>query len=219
MYIRKAKEPKEWTEYKCIPGVEFCGIPELQESLLHEQGYLCAYCERRIPVKDKISNENHRIEHWHCRDKYPNEIFDYKNLLICCPGHIGGAENHCDVSKENDVIDWSPLKGECTDSIKFGNDGTISSTNEIWNTELNEVLHLNIELLKRNRKETLIGIIECIKSKKNKGESWTLKDVKSQFIKWSSMHDDGSGRKVYYPYHSIVVYYLKKKIEMMTKGK
>ena len=54
MHIRKSAEPKEWTEYKNIPGVQFSGIPALQESLYREQGYLCAYCERRIPVRDKM---------------------------------------------------------------------------------------------------------------------------------------------------------------------
>lgn len=91
MHIRKSAEPKEWTKYKNIPGVQFSGIPALQESLYREQGYLCAYCERRIPVRDKMSTEDHRIEHWHCRDKYPDEVFCYGNLLMCCPGQIGGV--------------------------------------------------------------------------------------------------------------------------------
>ena len=105
MNIRKSAEPKEWTKYKNIPGVQFSGIPALQESLYREQGYLCAYCERRIPVRDKMSTEDHRIEHWHCRDKYPDEVFSYGNLLMCCPGQIGGGESHCDVRKGNDVIE------------------------------------------------------------------------------------------------------------------
>lgn len=105
MNIRKSAEPKEWTKYKNIPGVQFSGIPALQESLYREQGYLCAYCERRIPVRDKMSTEDHRIEHWHCRDKYPDEVFSYGNLLMCCPGQIGGGESHCDVRKGNDIIE------------------------------------------------------------------------------------------------------------------
>ena len=143
MNIRKSAEPKEWTEYKNIPGVQFSGIPALQESLYREQGYLCAYCERRIPVRDKMSTEDHRIEHWHCRDKYPDEVFSYGNLLMCCPGQIGGGESHCDVRKGNDIIEWSPLKKECTDSIRYSSDGTILSSNARWDKELNEKLNLN----------------------------------------------------------------------------
>lgn len=52
--IAKNKEPKEWTEYRNTPGVDYQSIPELVESLLKEQGYICAYCMRRIPHRDKL---------------------------------------------------------------------------------------------------------------------------------------------------------------------
>lgn len=218
MNIRKSAEPKEWTKYKNIPGVQFSGIPALQESLYREQGYLCAYCERRIPVRDKMSTEDHRIEHWHCRDKYPDEVFSYGNLLMCCPGQIGGGgESHCDVRKGNDVIEWSPLKKECTDSIRYSSDGTILSSNARWDKELNEKLNLNHEILKRNREQTLRGVIEGINSKRGKGVSWTQKDVKDQLEKWSNKHDDGNGHAVYYPFHGIVVCFLKKKLATLSK--
>lgn len=217
MHIRKSAEPKEWTKYKNIPGVQFSGIPALQESLYREQGYLCAYCERRIPARDKMSTEDHRIEHWHCRDKYPDEVFSYGNLLMCCPGHIGGGESHCDVRKGNDIIEWSPLKKECTDSIRYSSDGTILSSNARWDKELNEKLNLNHEILKRNREQTLRGVIEGINSKRGKNVSWTQKDVKDQLEKWSNKHDDGNGHAVYYPFHGIVVCFLKKKLATLSK--
>lgn len=217
MNIRKSAEPKEWTKYKNIPGVQFSGIPALQESLYREQGYLCAYCERRIPVRDKMSTEDHRIEHWHCRDKYPDEVFSYGNLLMCCPGQIRGGESHCDVRKGNDIIEWSPLKKECTDSIRYSSDGTILSSNARWDKELNEKLNLNHEILKRNREQTLRGVIEGINSKRGKGVSWTQKDVKDQLEKWSNKHDDGNGHAVYYPFHGIVVCFLKKKLATLSK--
>lgn len=217
MNIRKSAEPKEWTKYKNIPGVQFSGIPALQESLYREQGYLCAYCERRIPVRDKMSTEDHRIEHWHCRDKYPDEVFSYGNLLMCCSGQIGGGESHCDVRKGNDIIEWSPLKKECTDSIRYSSDGTILSSNARWDKELNEKLNLNHEILKRNREQTLRGVIEGINSKRGKGVSWTQKDVKDQLEKWSNKHDDGNGHAVYYPFHGIVVCFLKKKLATLSK--
>lgn len=217
MNIRKSAEPKEWTKYKNIPGVQFSGIPALQESLYREQGYLCAYCERRIPVRDKMSTEDHRIEHWHCRDKYPDEVFSYGNLLMYCPGQIGGGESHCDVRKGNDIIEWSPLKKECTDSIRYSSDGTILSSNARWDKELNEKLNLNHVILKRNREQTLRGVIEVINSKRGKGVSWTQKDVKDQLEKWSNKHDDGNGHAVYYPFHGIVVCFLKKKLATLSK--
>ena len=65
--ITKNTEPKAWTQYRLTPGAAFKPIPELVNSLLDEQGYICAYCERRIPCKDAVEGtpgaENHRIEH------------------------------------------------------------------------------------------------------------------------------------------------------------
>ena len=56
--ITKNKEPKEWTEYRNTPGVDYQAIPELVQSLLKEQGYICAYCKRRIPNKYKINKKD-----------------------------------------------------------------------------------------------------------------------------------------------------------------
>lgn len=43
------------------------------------------------------------------------------------------------------------------------------------------------------------------------------KDVKEQLEKWSNKHDDGNGHAVYYPFHGIVVCFLKKKLATLSK--
>ena len=101
--IAKGKEPKEWTEYRNTPGVDYQSIPELVESLLKEQGYICAYCMRRIPHRDKLykkdgikyvlTDEAHRIEHVLSRDNHPDKKLDYNNMVVCCPGHIGDEDH------------------------------------------------------------------------------------------------------------------------------
>lgn len=215
--IDKHSEPKAWIEYKNIPGVAFSGIQELKDALLDEQGFICAYCERRIPVKDTASNEDHRIEHWHCRSHYPQEVFNYDNLLACCPGQIDGSAPHCDVKKDNTTIEWSPLRQECVDTIAYQHDGTVFSTNDRWNLEINETLNLNHPLLKRNRRETLLGVIQSISKLKGQGKPWSIKNVRDQLKHWSSRHIDREGRVVFYPYCGIVIYYLKKKEETLQK--
>ena len=112
---------------------------------------------------------------------------------------------------------WGAVKKECTDSIRYSSDGTILSSNARWDKELNEKLNLNHEILKRNREQTLRGVIEGINSKRGKGVSWTQKDVKDQLEKWSNKHDDGNGHAVYYPFHGIVVCFLKKKLATLSK--
>ena len=68
--INKNPEPKEWTAYHLAPGVNYQSIPELRSSLLEEQDYVCAYCMRRIPVRDSNSYETARIDHILCREKH-----------------------------------------------------------------------------------------------------------------------------------------------------
>lgn len=71
--IIKQSEPKEWMVYRRFtPEADYEANPELRKSLLEEQGYICAYCMRRIPVRDKNSNETSRIEHILSREKHPD---------------------------------------------------------------------------------------------------------------------------------------------------
>ena len=93
--IDKRPEPKVWVEYRQTPGAKYEAISELRSSLLEEQGYVCAYCMRRIPVKDRNSNETSRIEHVLSREKHPDRELDYHNMVICCPGAIS-SDFHCD---------------------------------------------------------------------------------------------------------------------------
>ena len=54
--IKKSKEPKELLEYRLMDYSSYKDMPStiktvVLESLMEEQGHLCAYCMRRIPVK------------------------------------------------------------------------------------------------------------------------------------------------------------------------
>jgi len=61
--INKKKEPIEWTKKKLTPNfTQYSAIPELRTALLEEQGHICAYCMRRIPVKDSNESETSKIE-------------------------------------------------------------------------------------------------------------------------------------------------------------
>ena len=89
--IKKGKEPKELIEYRTNKwnpyekqSVEpsFEDMPTeikdaIRRELLKEQGYLCAYCMRRIK-----SVEETKIEHWVPQEKLTKEQgLDYSNML------------------------------------------------------------------------------------------------------------------------------------------
>lgn len=126
---------------------------------------------RRIPQQDKLykkdgknyvlTQENHRVEHVKCRELHDDLKLEYTNMVICCPGHIG-TDDHCDRLKGAKDISFTPLDQQFINTIKYNSDGTIISTNELYNTEINDILNLNTKLLKVNRKAMLTQVITQI---------------------------------------------------------
>lgn len=197
--IIKGKEPKEWTEYRLTPGVDYQAIPELRQSLLKEQGYICAYCMRRIPCKDKNSNEDSRIDHILCQENNQDKKLNYQNMVICCPGAISN-DFHCDKSKGAKDISFSPFDDDFISSLSYSSKtGEIKSTNEQWNREINEILNLNNAILKANRLDVINGIIVSIKH-------WNKSDYQRLFQLWENK--DSSG--FYKAYCGIVIWFLRK---------
>lgn len=202
--ITKSKEPKEWTEYRLTPNVDYESIPELRKSLLQEQGYICAYCMRRIPHKDKNSNEDSRIDHILSRDNHPDKKLDYTNMVMCCPGAIS-KEFHCDKLKSEQDITFSLFDDSFIPTLKYSTkNGSIESNNPTWNKEINSILNLNNELLKANRLETLNGVISSLM-----GKQWTSADLRKKLEEW----DNKNKKDKFKPYCGIVVWYLNKKLK------
>lgn len=67
---------------------------KLHQHLLAEQQFLCIYCQQSIP--DKLQKDNQlatppvrhpsHIEHIKPKEKFPELIFDHKNLAVSCDG-------------------------------------------------------------------------------------------------------------------------------------
>ena len=127
--INKGNAPASWTQYRNTPGVVYQATDDLRLALLSEQGYICAYCMRTIPVKDLGNNETSRIDHIKCRADHPDLELEYTNMVICCPGFIDGNE-HCDKSKGNSSISLPLFNFTLQNSITYSSkDGTIKSSN------------------------------------------------------------------------------------------
>lgn len=210
--IVKDKESKEWEEYRNTEGVDYQSIPELVDSLLKEQGYICAYCMRRIPCKDNISNENHRVEHILSREKHPDKKLDYKNMVICCPGHIG-EENHCDRLKGDMDISFNLFDENFIRTLSYKSDGKIISSNVTFDNEINEVLNLNTSLLKANRKEIWRVVTRELNTLKG-DKPWNKTILKKCLEKYSNKHEK-DGKMQFIPYCGIVIYNIQKKLRQM----
>ncbi len=114
-------------------------IGEFQTQLLKEQGYLCAYCNDRIPEFKKVKSKKYcktKVEHWHPQSsKFSdnNQLdTDYQNMFICCMGGESNSlgdnnqENHyCDTAKGESFITLDPRERNHINKLKYTNNGQI----------------------------------------------------------------------------------------------
>jgi uncharacterized protein (TIGR02646 family) len=95
-----AREPGSWKAYRQTSGADYAPNEALRHALLAEQGHICAFCMRRIPLDPKDPNETQRskIAHLLARARHPDRKFDYENMVLCCTGNLNG-QPHCDKSQ------------------------------------------------------------------------------------------------------------------------
>jgi uncharacterized protein (TIGR02646 family) len=167
--IIKGKEPRSLVEHRAAAPSTYEGYTkkdELRAALVAEQRGLCCYCMSRIGRTSDVM----KIAHWRSQTVYPDQQLTYRNLLGACLGNKGKPrkQQHCDTRQGNEDLKFNPADpthhGKL--SIRFQSDGTIASGDDDFNKELNEVLNLNLPLLKNCRKEVLTAILEWWRSEK-----------------------------------------------------
>lgn len=209
--IIKGKEPKSWTAHRLTPGVRYEATDDLRGALLRDQGYLCAYCMRRIPANDAGTNETSRIEHIVPQSMLSDkECMDYDNMVICCPGALEGVDKyatHCDRHKAETQISFSPFDTNFIATLEYRSDGTIMSTDKQYDKEINEILNLNISLLKDNRREVKNSVVEALRKR-----SWKAPDLKRMIDAFSSADKDGQLK----PFCGVAIWYLQKKYHQLS---
>lgn len=198
--IDKGREPKEWIEKKCTPGVDYNAIPELKNALLDEQGYLCAYCMQRI------SEDTMKVEHIKPRSKNKELTFTYNNLVACCKGGEGYSEDmqHCDTKKGNTEISIDVFNDDDIKTISYSSrTGEIKSSSTEYYNDINNILNLNCSYLKGQRKSVLDGVIDALGKKSDRKKS----SIKKEYNKYFNKDKEGK----YKPYCGIVLWFLGRK--------
>ncbi len=198
--------------------VEEYRADKLRESLRNEQGFICCYC------MSSIETGKTKIEHYKPRDGNEECEIDYKNLYLACDGEkINCKENqdmndnihndckckhrkeknykkivkHCDTCKDNRPFKYINLRN-IEREIKYKSDGTIYSDNKNIDKELNSILNLNIEILKRSRKDAKIDLWNSLP----KNGTWNIQKVIDKY--------NNQSKKA--PYLGILLYFLRKNL-------
>jgi uncharacterized protein (TIGR02646 family) len=203
--IQKSKSPASLVQYKLENLGTYDDFPskdEIRQSLVAEQKGICAYCMSRITT-DKM-----KIEHWNPQSNNAGDDLDYQNMLGCCKGGDGqvGVEQTCDTAKGDKLFSVNPSKQQDwvkLQSIFYGYDGTIYSSDAQLQLELDTVLNLNTERLKHNRKDMLVAAKRQLS--KNAGQR-----TKTQIQKMIDSFKKTDSNGFYTPYFDVAVKYLEK---------
>lgn len=159
--ITKGREPQSLTTHRASHGCydNYQDRAALRNALVIEQRGLCCYCMG--PIRPNANDM--KIEHWRCQARYPEEQLNYCNLLAACLGGEGQPRKlqHCDTRKQDLDLLWNPADPDhaIEARVRYLDDGTIASNDEVFDTQLNEVLNLNLDILKNNRKYVLDSLL------------------------------------------------------------
>jgi uncharacterized protein (TIGR02646 family) len=169
--ITKGAEPPSLTAHRQTPHCDYDNYPDkaaLRQALVSEQRGICCYCMGRI----RNGPTDMKIEHWRCQSCYPDEQLTYCNLLGACLGGNGRPPHlqHCDTRKGDRDLKWNPADPVhfIENRLRYEADGSIRSDDDEFDRQLDEVLNLNLALLKNNRKGLLDGVLDWWRHEKGR---------------------------------------------------
>ncbi len=150
--IEKRPEPEVLTRWRASnagsPNFHYRELTERSaviESLLHEQGRICAYTGQRIgPASAHIEHINPQA---HCSDA---ESVDYQNMVACFPGPNKPSPGYGAVFKaswpspEQRALFVSPLTAGCEARFRFDYKGQISAANASDAAAIETIRKLNL---------------------------------------------------------------------------
>lgn len=136
---------------------------DLKHQMYEEQGGICCYCGLRI-FKDSEGRKQ-SVEHLIPKGTHRELVGEYKNLLLACSvtdddaNLMGVAKNspalrHCDDSKADTSLHYTPLMSECETVFLYDAVGGVQATNGEALADI-DTLRLDCDLLKGRRKAAL----------------------------------------------------------------
>ena len=213
--ITKGQEPRSLVEHRANTHSDYGNYADkdgLRTALVRDQRGLCCYCMTRIEATGTAM----KIEHWRCQSRHANLELSYSNLLAACLGGHGQPEDkqHCDTRKGEQDLKFSPADSahRIEQRIRFELDGTIASSDVDFDKQLNDVLNLNLPLLKNRRKGVLDAILTWWKCEKARLKGPVPNDQLAR--ERSRRVGDGSG--VLSPFDPVAVWWLDQRLARST---
>lgn len=201
--ITKGAEPNSLTHHRAQAHSDYDNYTQkadLRVALVGEQKGLCCYCTGRVRAESTAM----KIEHWQSQANYPQQQLVYGNLLGACLGGEGKspAEQHCDTKKANRDLKWNPADTAhvIETRLRYLVDGTVASSDEDFNTQLNDTLGLNFSYLKSSRKAVLDSVLQW----------WRSTPEARQKIEQQISHRVNAAE--YQPFSPVAIWFLRQKL-------
>lgn len=227
--IRKRGEPRKLLEYRQKDFASYADMPvdvkdKVLESLLSEQGHLCAYCmcsikkpERTGAFDRKDKRRQATIEH--CLPQAvtdENERLNYRNMLAVCWGNRDAhsdQEKSCDAKRgslpqsEQTMKAINVFVGRTLSEIQYLADGTIYSDNPDVEEDL--IVRLNLNCEARRLKDCRLRALHELHSQINK--RFPDKTAPQKYFQELLDHYTSQSEKKT-PYSGIIIAWLRTKV-------
>ncbi len=167
--ILKGVEPRSLTEHRAKTHSDYDNYTDkdgLRGALEREQRGLCCYCMSRI----RPDGKSMKIEHWQSQARYPDRQLNYANLLGACLGGEGqpARRQHCDTKKGDKDLKWNPANPDhhIQNRVRYEPDGSVRADDKDFDEQIDDVLNLNLPVLKNKRKAILDSVLDGWKRQK-----------------------------------------------------
>lgn len=208
-------EPSQLTEYRVsTPNATYDGLGTdvkdiIRNSLLDEQGYICAYCMCRMDNCTECTIEHYIPQSRH--DESPYSEDEHKNQSLLYSNMCGVCKNdseHCDKLRGNTPLEiLNPHDPSCEELIKYHFDGKIVPAGremEKVNKDI-ETLGLDCDKLVTLRKTVWDEIWERF-TKENRKENWSKKLFLDYAQKYRTKQNKRHGIKKYHAYCNFIAW-------------
>lgn len=209
--IHKTSEPACLTQHRAQPHSSYANLGDqdkqkLREYLVSEQAGICCYCMGRV----RADPDSMKIEHWACQHAHPDLQLAYANLLAACMGGEGQPpkKQHCDTRKGGASLRWNPanLAHSIEARIHYDINGAIRSDDQEFDRQLNEVLNLNLDVIKNARSGIMVVIATWWKQEKARRKGPVPKEViEKKLNAW----EDGSSLQ---PHSGVAILELRRRL-------
>jgi len=117
---------------------------------------------------------------------------------------------HCDTRKGDGDLKWNPADPDhrVERKVRFEQDGTIASNDPDFDEQLNDVLGLNLPLLKNRRHSVLRAVLDWWKAEKSRLHG----PVPRNRIERQRVRLAGNGNDEWVPFNPVAVWWLDQRL-------